>query len=344
MASNLPALPTIHVISLTASSAPDREAVRLPVTDLRCFLVEEFLHSASLAANSRKAYQRELRRFMDWTELGWGQLKSRHLAQYKQFLMEATSSRQQKPLSPSSINAALTALKSFFGWACLFHPDRVPLNPTLGVRFEKIALPPAQSLTEAEMAKVWAAIEGLGEETGKRDRALIHLLSHGLRAGEVVDLNLAAFDGKILFLADTKTNEPRLVPLRQESAIVVAQYLAERRSAGEALTADRPLILSVQGARKGERLSYHGIYFVVEKIGTLAGLPDLHPHLFRHTYATELLLMGVDPAHARRLTGHKSEQAFRRYTLRGEQQAAIEAFYRAVGEDQENEKDETILL
>jgi integrase/recombinase XerD len=120
--------------------------------------------------------------------------------------------------------------------------------------------------------------------------------------------------------------------LRQESAIVVEEYLEERRSAGEAMTADRPLILSVQGARKGERLSYHGIYFVVEKIGTLAELPDLHPHLFRHTYATELLLMGVDPAHARRLTGHKSEQAFRRYTLRGEQQAAIEAFYRAVGE------------
>jgi integrase/recombinase XerD len=339
MSSN-PALPAIHVISLTASgSPPDRAAAPLPVTDLRSFLVEEFLNSASLAANSRKAYQRELRRFMDWTELGWGQLKSRHLAQYKQFLMESTSSRQQKPLSPSSINAALTALKSFFGWACLFHADRVPLNPTLGVRFEKIALPPAQSLTEAEMQRVWAALDELGEETGKRDRALIHLLSHGLRAGEVVALNLAALDGKILFLADTKTNEPRLVPLRQESVSVVEQYLAERQSEGESLTADRPLILSVQGARKGERLSYHGIYFVVEKIGNLAGLVDLHPHLFRHTYATELLLMGVDPAHARRLTGHKSEQAFRRYTLRGEQQAAIEAFYRAVGEDPQNETD-----
>jgi integrase/recombinase XerD len=329
-------LPAIRVISLTASNpTPPRPEYPLPVTDLRWFLVEEFLNSASLAANSRKAYQRELRRFTDWTELGWSDLKSRHLAQYKQFLMEATSARQNKPLSPSSINAALTALKSFFGWACLIHPNRVPVNPTLGVKFEKVALPPAQSLTEQEMERVWAALEGLGEETGTRDRALIHLLSHGLRAGEVVDLNLAAFDGRILFLADTKTNEPRLVPLRQESVRVMGCYLEERRSTGETLSPDRPLILSVQGARKGERLSYHGIYFVVEKIGNLAGLPDLHPHLFRHTYATDLLLMGVDPAHARRLTGHKSEQAFQRYTLRGEQQAAIEAFYRAIGEGEE---------
>ena len=48
----------------------------------------------------------------------------------------------------------------------------------------------------------------------------------------------------------------------------------------------------------------------------------LHPHSFRHTYATNLLLLGVDPSHARKLTGHQSEKAFRRYTLRSEQEAA----------------------
>nr|WP_199755764.1 tyrosine-type recombinase/integrase [Chroococcidiopsis cubana] len=66
-------------------------------------------------------------------------------------------------------------------------------------------------------------------------------------------------------------------------------------------------------------------------------------HSFRHTYSTELLLMGVDPTHARKLTGHQSEKAFRRYTLRGEQEAAITslssvnaAYYRAVGEESED--------
>ncbi|MCU0569417.1 MAG: tyrosine-type recombinase/integrase [Oculatellaceae cyanobacterium Prado106] len=328
-------LPPIRVISLTASKPVPQESPR-PITDLRWLLIEEFLNSARLSANSRKAYQRELRRFLDWTDLGWGDLKSRHLGQYKHFLMEALSVRHGKPLSPSSINAALTALKSFFSWACRVHPQRVPVNPTVGLRFEKVPLPPAQSLSEAEVAQVWAALEQL-QETRSRDKALIHLLSHGLRAGEVVDLNLAAFDGRILFLADTKTDEPRLVPLRRESVAVLEQYLQERREDREGLSGDRPLILSMQGPRKGDRLSYHGIYFVVEKIGAIAGLPDLHPHLFRHTYATELLLMGVDPAHARRLTGHRSEQAFRRYTLRGEQEAAIAAYYRAIGEVQQQE-------
>ena len=80
-------------------------------------------------------------------------------------------------------------------------------------------------------------------------------------------------------------------------------------------------------------MSYHSIYFAIEKIGELAEILQLHPHSFRHTYSTELLLMGVDPTHARKLTGHQSEKAFRRYTLRGEQSSAIAAYYRAAGEE-----------
>lgn len=89
--------------------------------------------------------------------------------------------------------------------------------------------------------------------------------------------------------------------------------------------------------RHGERLSYHGIYFAIEKIGELAEIPDLHPHAFRHSYATELLLQGLDPTHARKLTGHKNELAFKRYTFRSEQEAAISAYYKAISEEQDVE-------
>lgn len=127
-----------------------------------------------------------------------------------------------------------------------------------------------------------------------------------MRAGEIVALNVAAFDGRLLFIADTKNNEPRLVPLKKESRHALQQYLTWRETQGETLSGDRPLILSHHVVRRGQRLSYHGIYFAVEKIGELAEIPDLHPHAFRHTYATELLLQGIDPTHARKLTGHKN--------------------------------------
>ncbi|WP_375506663.1 hypothetical protein [uncultured Nostoc sp.] len=46
------------------------------------------------------------------------------------------------------------------------------------------------------------------------------------------------------------------------------------------------------------------------------------------------MLLGINPTHARKLTGHRSDRAFRRHTLRGEQQAAIAAYYRAIGEEE----------
>ncbi len=340
-------LPAIKVIPFPTDTAePTTRSPRKPgrasriqtPSDLRWLKIQEFLRSSGLSPNTRRAYERELKRFLNWTELHWQELRSRHIGQYKEYLMEQVETDQKKPLSKNSINTALTALKSFFNWLSLTYPEILSANPTVGVKFEKVPIPPAQSLTPEQVQQVWKALEFLGE-TKQRDTVLVHILNHGLRAGEIVSLNLAAFDGKLLFLADTKTNEPRLVPLRRESCEVVKDYLQWRESQGEVLTGDRPLILSHHKVRRGERLSYHGIYFAVERIGKLAGIPELHPHSFRHSYATNLLLQGLDPSHAKRLTGHQSEKAFRRYTLRSEQAAAIAAYYRAIGEEPDGSYD-----
>lgn len=334
-------LPPIKLIPLedrTAASAtiPKKLSgktakIKAPI-DIRWVKVQEFLRSSNLSPNSRKLYERELKRFLGWTELHYQELRPRHLGHYKEYLMEDVQTDAGKALTKNSINSALTALKSFFKWLTLTYPDMISTNPTVGVKFEKVPLPPAQSLTSQQMQQVWQALEFLGE-TKHRDTALVHILSHGLRAGEIVDLNVGAFDGKLLFLADTKTDEPRLVPLRKESREALGNYLSWREEQGEQMMSTSPLIVSHHNSRKGERLSYHGIYFAIEKIGELADIPNLHPHQFRHTYATELLLLGVDPSHAKRLTGHQSEKAFRRYTLRSEQEAAIAAYYRAIGEE-----------
>jgi integrase/recombinase XerD len=332
-------LPQIKLIPLNDESLPvghDRQhkASTRPPTDIRWVKVLEFLRSNNLAPNSRKLYERELKRFLGWTQLHYHELRLRHFGQYKEYLMEVCRTDAGKSLSKSSINAGLAAIKSFFKWFTLAYPELLATNPTLGVKLEKIPLPAAQSLTPEQMEQVWSALELLGE-TKQRDTALVHILSHGLRAGEVVNLNVGAFDGKLLFLGDTKNDEPRLVPLRQQSRDVLADYLRSRVCGGEELNSGSPLMISHHASYKGERLSYHGIYFAIEKIGELAQIEDLHPHQFRHTYATDLLLLGVDPTHARKLTGHTSEKAFRRYTLRSEQEAAIAAYYRAIGEQEQ---------
>jgi integrase/recombinase XerD len=299
-------------------------------SDIRWPVVQEYLRSSSLSPNSRKLYERELKRFLGWTQCRWSELQSRHLGLYKAYLMELEVATGKK-LSKNSLNSALTALKSFFRWLCQFHPELCLKNPTEGVKFERVPLPPAQNLTPEEMERVWSAI-AQRTETRLRDLALVHLLSHNLRAGEVVAANVGSFDGRLITITQTKNKKPRIVPLSQEGQQAVQDYLEARREQGEVVSPESPLILSHHAGWEGDRLSYHGIYFAVERIGELAGLPDLHPHQFRHTGATELLRMGMDPVHVRLLIGHESERSTRRYTLAVEQEAAIAAFYRLKAE------------
>jgi integrase/recombinase XerD len=310
--------------------------LRLPPTDIRSMKVREFLNAGGFEPNTRRNYERELYRFLLWSELLWNEIKPHHLnAHYLRYLTEEVRTSKGKLLSTSSRNLAVMALRSFFTWLHQTYPDLALTNPAIGLKGKAIPLPEAQSLTEEQQAAVWSAVAQRGE-TQLRDRALVHLLSHGLRAGEVVDLNISAignhsadkFTGKVLFIANTKTDRPRIVPIDPTAWIEIEAYLESRRNEGEELGYDRPLLLSHHVTRRGERLTYHGVYFAIEKLGELAELDHLHPHLFRHTYLTELLLDDIDPSHARRLGGIESESVFRRYTLRAEQEAAINAFFR----------------
>jgi len=297
--------------------------------DARWERVAEFLQSSKFSANSRKLYERELKRFLTWMELPYAELRPRHVEQYKEYLLTDVRTENNKPLSKNSINAGLATIKSFCKWLTCNYPEMMVNNPALGIKLEKISLSSVQSLSNEQIQQVWTAINLLGE-TKQRDTVLVHILSHGLRASEVVNLNIGAFEGKVLRLVDAKNEESRLVPLQEVSQTVIADYLRSRTDEGEELTSLSPLLISHHNSHKGERLSYHGVYFAVEKIGEMAGINHLHPHAFRHTYATNLLLLGIDPTHVRQLTGHQSEKGFRRYMqTTNAQEVAISAYYRA---------------
>jgi site-specific recombinase XerD len=322
------------------------------------------------------------------------------LGRYRAYLEQERKTQKGTPLSRNSINAAITALKSFFGWLHLTYPHQCPNNPAASVKWLKTTLSTPQDLSQAALGWIWATLPLLGESRD-RDELLIHLLIHGLRASEVVDLSIASFDGDAVFLAETKTHQSRLVPLSQSSLKLVQRYLNWRREAlGDSLSPEAPLVVSLHPGYRGKRISYGGIYAAVERIaqqsrrlcllewikaegeraiaqaltGQFAPVPQLreaidrllqrdleggwdessegvlipqlpdeirrvleelqgvHPHQFRHTYATQLLLtLGMTPESARKLTGHQSQAAFRRYVLRAEQQAAIAAFRVAEG-------------
>lgn len=162
---------------------------------------------------------------------------------------------------------------------------------------------------------------------------MLAVLTHGLRAEDVSGLNVGNYDGVRLKFFRKKDRSDAIVPLRQVAREQIKAYLERRRSQQEELTDDSPLFLSYDFRSGGQRLGYQGIYYFTRaRLGTATGIPDLTPHRFRHTYASELVELGIDSLLARSLTGHKSEKVFERYVKGRRLAAAEDAFFRAIDE------------
>lgn len=292
--------------------------------DLRMARVEEFLSARSLSNNSRKAYRRELKRFINWSNKPFNRITPRHIVQYKEYLLSSSA-------AASSINRALCALKSFFAW---LEETYQTANPTVTVALNKLPSLPAFDLSEKE---VDALLKVLGERpvlTQKRDAAIIAVLLHGLRASEVVALNLGDYDGVRVHVRVGKDDSGGTVPLDATARAAINAYLQQRREGGEKFSLSSPMFPShspVPG--KPARLGYQGLYYLIKDLGERAGIPNLTPHRLRHTFATNLLLKGMDSLLARTLTRHKSEVSFKRYAKRALSSAAERAFYQAIGEE-----------
>ncbi|MBL1178774.1 tyrosine-type recombinase/integrase [Pantanalinema sp. GBBB05] len=72
----------------------------------------------------------------------------------------------------------------------------------------------------------------------------------------------------------------------------------------------------------------------VKKLGKIAGVEDINPHRFRHTFGTEVTRRGVDPLFGKELMGIKRDRIFQRYTKGVFKQAAAEAYLKAIGEEE----------
>jgi integrase/recombinase XerD len=155
--------------------------------------------------------------------------------------------------------------------------------------------------------------------------ALLSVLRHGLRAQEAAGLNLGDFDGQRVHIRQAKADSKGTVPLDLDAQMWVQQYLDWRAENGEALTDESPLFISHSNRNIGQRMGYHAVQKLMKAIATTVGF-DFHAHQFRHTFATNLVLKGMNPYHVMTLTRHKSPQNFRRYTKAADALAAEQAF------------------
>lgn len=200
-----------------------------------------------------------------------------------------------------TIDLVLSCFSSFFKF-CL--EEDYMENMVIKKRWKpKIPQALPKYLNEEEYARVKLAAESLS----LRDRALIlFFCTSGCRRQEVSDLNIQDINlvqrtAKVM----GKGKKIRTVHFSEECALILKDYL-KTRSFDNA----EPLFIN----RKGLRLLPKGIYEITKKLGKKAGLKQLlHPHIFRHTFATNMLARGADIVFIADEMGHRNLNTTRTY-------------------------------
>lgn len=144
--------------------------------------------------------------------------------------------------------------------------------------------------------------------TADRDRAiLLTLLDSGVRAAELCALTLGDYDAKRgrLLVQRGKGDKARFAVIGQRAQKAVWRYLAQRPDAKPR----DPLFAT----RNGAPMQRTTLGQMVARMGDRAGVANVHPHRFRHTFAINFLRNGGDVLTLRELLGHESLAMVQRY-------------------------------
>lgn len=203
-----------------------------------------------------------------------------------------------------SVARKLSSLKSFFKY--LIRKKILSTNPAKAIKTPKITKTLPGFLTQYQIQKV-LAFQGTDEIT-LRNKAIIEVLyGAGLRASELVNLNIADIDFySEVILVKGKGNKQRIVPLGSYAQQAIKEYLAARKD-----KANPALFLNQQG----KRLSTRSIQKIVNQlISRVSEVSHTNPHTLRHSFATHLLERGADLRAVQELLGHSSLSATQIYT------------------------------
>jgi len=212
-------------------------------------------------------------------------------------------------LSAVSIRRKLAAVRGLFRF--MLREGVVEINVARLVRTPKAPqkLPEVMTPEQTNALVDGVAADTLERPFPARDRALFELLyGCGLRVSELVGLNLEDLDRAEHWLrVRGKGRKERQVPVPGKAAEALERYLA-----GRPVVREQPAVFL---NRRGRRLTREGVGWLVKLYARLlSGDDSIHPHSFRHAYATHLLADGADLRAIQELLGHARLSTTQKYT------------------------------
>ncbi|MCI0625454.1 MAG: site-specific integrase [Acidobacteria bacterium] len=258
--------------------------------------VSEIIKDRLEVSKALKAADDEEARLESWKEkLGDRSARGVTPADIEKARREFIASRERRP-KPATVNRYLAALKTAFSFA--LENGKVETNPVRTVKMECENNERIRFLTRDEEARLLGA-------TPTKYHPLITVAIHtGLRKSEMLKLEWRDIDLKRnqLTVRESKSGKGRIVPLSETAA-------ATFRELSKVRLIDNVYVFP--GEIPGERMKDLPRYW--EQYRKKAGLEDLHWHDLRHTFASRLVMVGVDLYTVSKLLGHHDVKMTTRY-------------------------------
>ncbi|MEG0328955.1 MAG: tyrosine recombinase [Longicatena sp.] len=205
-------------------------------------------------------------------------------------------------LKNSTIARKLSSLRSFYHY--LNEYVGINQNPFLYFKTPKLAKRIPEFLFYDEMDMFLNSFD-LSDCVSLRNRAMFELMyACGLRVSEAADCMIQDIDFHDQILrVNGKGDKQRLVPFYEDAGNLLKRYIQDVRSVWMKEKQHSYVFVN----QRGDKLTSRGIQYIMEKSANFCDLHvHLHPHMFRHSFATHLLDNGADLRIVQELLGHAS--------------------------------------
>lgn len=262
----------------------------------------------SAAANTVYSYGLDLGRYVEF-------LETRGVTSLERVCREEVSSflgmLRKIGLCPRSVSRSFSAIKGFHRF--LVGEGLMKKDPTQNVDAPKLSRTLPDVLNQDEIEAILTQPDTV-EPLGIRDKAILETMyATGIRVSELITLTQSSIDFNAGFIRVLgKGSKERLVPIGRVAREWITAYSRSVRSSLAAKGHGRDVVfLNARGAP----MTRMAIWNIVREYTLKAGImKDVHPHTFRHSFATHLLEGGADLRAVQEMLGHADIATTQIYT------------------------------